>query len=167
MFKLRPSDRSFIERARFSFDAQSIVLAPAADVLQTLHMLREGKALLPFFKGAHWVTGDGQVGDAQIVQLWFMSLRAELIHQEPGHLHCYSITECSLPLARQMLEEIRCTPRADGHTDLQFLVHYDPLPAMMPLHSTIRPFFDWFFKRITHNTARFFDPTTKEASQLA
>ncbi len=167
MFKLQPTDLSFVGRAPFSFDAESIVKAPAPEVLRTLHMLHEGKSLLPFFKGAHWQTGDGQVGDAQVVKLWFMSLRAQFIHQEPGHLHCYSITGCSLPLARQMLEEIRCTPRADGHTLLEFRVHYDPLPAMMPLHSTIRPFFDWFFKRITRNTARYFEPRTKEASHVA
>jgi FAD/FMN-containing dehydrogenase len=114
-FKLRPSGADFGERAPHVIDVREELAAPADSIYDCIVNLRDGRDWLPDFVRARWVSGPDARGEQVVEETFkFMSQRVRTFLAEPGSHWMASIDACTLPLGRELMEDLELTPRADG-----------------------------------------------------
>ncbi|MDP2316893.1 MAG: D-arabinono-1,4-lactone oxidase [Pseudomonadota bacterium] len=156
-FRLRPSVPAFAARAPHRFDHSAVVDAPPEQVDERLWRLTGGRGWYPWYRGVDWPAGPPDTpGGVLDVSLAFARIRVRVVEAVAGRRFVASIDACTLPLAAEMLEEVTFTPRADGRTDLRWIVHYEPHPAVAPFHRLVAPFFDHLFRQATRRLAASF-----------
>jgi FAD/FMN-containing dehydrogenase len=143
-FKLRPSGASFAERAPHVIDIEETLSAPAEAIFDGVVNLRDAREWLPDFVRARWVEGPNEHGEQVVEETFrFMSQRVRTFLAEPGRRWMASIDACTLPLGRQLMEDLELDPLPDGGgTRVRWRYYYDPYPAMRPLRRLLHREFD-------------------------
>jgi FAD/FMN-containing dehydrogenase len=159
LYHLTPTDPSFATRARYRFDHTAIAEAPPEAVGERNWRIAGGRQWYPWFRGTEWPAGPPDtVGAVYDVSLAFLSIRARVLAVVPGRRFSASIEACTLPLAREMLEEVELTLLPGGRTRLRWVMYYDPVPGLGPIHGAAARFFDRLFRDATRNLAASFGP---------
>ena len=142
-FKLRPSDASFGERAPHAIDVRETLSAPPEAIFEGIVNLRDARDWLPDFVRARWVEGPNERGEQVVEETFrFMSQRVRTFLAEPGRHWMASIDACTLPLGRELMEDLELKPLPDGGTRVRWRYYYDPYPAMKPLRKLLHKEFD-------------------------
>lgn len=143
-FKLRPSDAGFAERAPHAIDVKETVSAPPEAIFEGIVYLRGARDWLPDFVRARWVEGPNERGEQVVEETFrFMSQRVRTFVAEPGRHWMASIDACTLPLGRELMEDLELEPLPDGGgTLVRWRYYYDPYPALRPFRKLLHREFD-------------------------
>nr|MDQ3934848.1 FAD-binding protein [Actinomycetota bacterium] len=142
-FKLRPSDASFGERAPHVIDIRERLSASPEAIFDGVVNLRDAREWLPDFVRARWVAGPNERGEQVVEETFkFMSQRVRTFLAEPGRHWMASIDACTLPLGRELMEDLELEPLPDGGTQLRWRYYYDPYPALRPIRPLLHKEFD-------------------------
>ena len=143
LFKLRPSDASFGERAPHAIDVEIDLDAPAGAIFDAIVDLRDAGDWLPDFVRACWIEGPDERGEQVVDETFrFMSQRVRTFVAERGSHWMASIDACTLPLGRELMEDLELTPRDGGGTHVRWRYYYDPYPALKPFRKLLHREFD-------------------------
>ena len=146
LFKLRPSDAGFGERAEFVIDEHAVVDAPPEAVYDAIVDLVGAREWLADFVRAEWVSGPDERGEQVVDEIFsFMTQRVRTFHADRGRRWMASIDACTLPLGREMMEDLELSPLPDGRTQLRWRYYYEPYRAVMPIR---KPLHNYFAKMI-------------------
>ncbi|HKP90717.1 MAG TPA: FAD-binding protein [Thermoleophilaceae bacterium] len=142
-FKLRPSDAGFGERAPFVIDVQERLDAPAEAIFDGIVNLTGARDWLPDFVRARWVAGPNERGEQLVEETFkFMSQRVRTFLAEPGRHWMASIDACTLPLGRELMEDLELEPLPGGGTQVRWRYYYDPYPVLRPIRPLLHKEFD-------------------------
>jgi hypothetical protein len=142
-FKLRPSGPDFGQRAPHVIDIQVTLDAPADAIFDGIVNLRGARDWLPDFVRARWVEGPNERGEQVVEETFkFMSQRVRTFLAEPGSHWMASIDACTLPLGRELMEDLELTPQPGGGTLVRWRYYYDPFPVLRPIRKLLHKEFD-------------------------
>lgn len=168
VYSLKPTDESFVARAKFKFENSAVIDAPAIEVHRVLATAHQGEQWVPLFLGMDRLSGvpteEGSVCD-EVFR--FMTLRLRTVKSVLGAKHVVSIDGCTLPLASEMLEVVDLSTDATGKTRFRWCVYYDLLPSMTAMHPMLRPVFATFFKTATARLAAHLNGLTAASARRA
>ena len=143
LFKLRPSDAGFGDRAPHAIDITTTLSAPPEKVYDGIVNLAGAREWLPDFVRARWVEGPDADGRQVVEETFrFMSQRVRTFVAEPGRHWMASIDACTLPLGRELMENLELEPLADGGTRVRWRYYYDPYPLLKPFRRLLHKEFD-------------------------
>jgi FAD/FMN-containing dehydrogenase len=139
LFPLRPSDPGFAERAEFVVDIQETVSAAPEPIFDSIVDLKDASAWLEDFVRAEWVLGPDERGHQVVDEVFrFFTQRVRTLHAERGRRWKASWEACTLPIARQLLEDLELTPLDGGRTLVRWRFYHEPFAAMRPLNRLFR-----------------------------
>ena len=142
-FKLRPSDAGFAERAPHAIDITTTLSASPDAVYDGIVNLTDARDWLPDFVRARWVYGPDADGGQVVEETFrFMSQRVRTFVAEPGRHWMASIDACTLPLGRELMEDLELEPLPDGGTRVRWRYYYDPYAALKPFRKLLHKEFD-------------------------
>jgi FAD/FMN-containing dehydrogenase len=151
-FKLRPSDADFAGRAPFVIDEHAVIAAPPDAIYDAIADLAGAREWLADFVRGDWISGPDEQGRQVVDEVFrFMTQRVRTFHAERGRRWMASIDACTLPLGREMMEDVELTPLPDGRTQLRWRYYYDPYGVVRPVR---RPVERFFAKMIRDDIAR-------------
>jgi FAD/FMN-containing dehydrogenase len=143
LVRMRPSDASFAERAPYVIDIHRTVAAAPEDVFDAIVMLRGATEWLPDFVRARWVEGPNERGEQVVEETFkFMTQRVRTFVAERGRHWMASIDACTLPLGREMMEDLELEPLDGGRTMLRWRYYYEPHPLLRPARRLLHHDFD-------------------------
>lgn len=143
LFKLRPSDASFGERAPHAIDITTTLGASPERVYDGIVNLTGAREWLPDFVRARWIEGPDANGGQVVEETFkFMSQRVRTFVAEPGRHWMASIDACTLPLGRELMEDLELEPLPDGGTRVRWRYYYDPYTALKPFRRLLHKEFD-------------------------
>jgi FAD/FMN-containing dehydrogenase len=146
LVKLRPSDAGFAERADYVIDEHAVIAAPPEAIYDAIVDLQGARDWLADFVRAEWVEGPDEQGRQVVDELFtFMTQRVRTFHAERGRRWMASIDACTLPLGREMMEDVELSPLPDGRTQLRWRYYYETYRAVAPIR---KPLHDYFAKMI-------------------
>jgi D-arabinono-1,4-lactone oxidase len=142
-FKLRPSGPDFGDRAPHVIDIREELAAPADAIFDGIVNLTEARDWLPDFVRARWVAGPNDRGEQVVEETFkFMSQRVRTFLSEPGSHWMASIDACTLPLGRELMEDLELSPLPGGGTEVRWRYYYDPYPVLRPIRKLLHKEFD-------------------------
>jgi len=142
IFKLRPSDAGFADRAPYVIDEHAVLAAPAEQIYDAIVDLAGAREWLADFVRAEWVSGPDADGNQVVDEIFrFMSERVRTFHAERGVRWMASVESCTLPLAREMMQDLQLSTLPDGRTQLRWRFFYEPYGALGPLRGLLHRFF--------------------------
>jgi FAD/FMN-containing dehydrogenase len=142
LFKLRHSDASFAERAPFVIDEHAVIGADAGDIYDAIVDLVGARDWLADFVRAEWLSGPDADGNQVVDEIFtFMTERVRTFHAERGVRWMASLDACTLPLARELMQDLELAPLPDGRTQLRWRFYYEPYAVMRPLRPILHGFF--------------------------
>lgn len=143
LFKLRTSDASFGERAPHTIDITTELSASPEAVYDGIVNLTGAREWLPDFVRARWVYGPDERGEQVVEETFrFMTQRVRTFVAEPGRHWMASIDACTLPLGKELMEDLELEPLPDGGTRVRWRYHYDPYTALKPFRKLLHREFD-------------------------
>jgi D-arabinono-1,4-lactone oxidase len=143
VFKLRPSDASFGERAPHAIDVTETLAASPEAIYDGIVNLTEARDWLPDFVRARWIAGPNERGEQVVEETFkFMSQRVRTFVAEPGRHWMASIDACTLPLGRELMEDLELEPLPGGGTRVRWRYYYDPYTALKPIRKLLHKEFD-------------------------
>jgi FAD/FMN-containing dehydrogenase len=162
LFRFAPTDPTYAERAPYVIDTQVVMDASPDTIYEEFVELGEARSWLDHFRRVDQIQRPGgepaAAGTDEHVfdeVFSFMTLRVRTLREsEPGRRWIASVDGCSMPLAREMYEEVALEPQPDGMTLFRWRVWYEPLPAMRPFHPLVRAFFVRMFRRSAERLGR-------------
>lgn len=156
IFDLRPTDASFLSRASCAFDNRARIAASPARVFDEFVRVAHGRAWLDNFLSIDWLTPQAPPEDRVFVETFtFMSLRSRTLVAEPGKRWVAATESCSLPLAREMVQEATFEATPEGATEFHWRVAYDPSDLLSPANPLLRLPFERLFRKSTYQLAAY------------
>ena len=141
-----PSDLSFIDKAPFTFDNEITVMASPERVFQIFASGEGQEEWFQDFVAVTWHNPQPHgVGTTRDVKLKLLSVNERFLVWEPGQRLSFSIDSITLPILRQMMEDLQFSP-VDGGCLLRWRVYYTPTPLMRMVHPLARMIFGNMFK---------------------
>ena len=96
------------------------------------------------------------VGTTREIQLKTLTVKERFLAWDRGRRLMFSIDGITLPIVKQMLEDLRFEPLDGGRrTRLVWHVFYTPALVMMPVHGAARAVFSSMFRRSAEGIQRF------------
>ncbi len=143
LFKLRPSDAGFGDHAPHAIDITTTLGASPERIYDGIVNLTEARDWLPDFVRARWVEGPDENGEQVVEETFrFMSQRVRTFVAEPGRHWMASIDACTLPLGRELMEDLELEPLPDGGTRVRWRYYYDPYKLLKPFRKLLHKEFD-------------------------
>jgi len=133
LFTLRPSDPSFAERAEHVLDVHAVLRSPAEAIFDAVVDLVDAPEWLRDFVHAEWLD------ETTVLETFrFMTQRVRTLHAERGRRWIASMDAVTLPLGRELLEDLQLETLPDGRTLVRWRFFYDLEPFMRPVHVLLR-----------------------------
>ncbi|MDC3956031.1 SRPBCC family protein [Polyangium jinanense] len=109
------------------------------------------------FVACRWTSPEPHtVGTTREVQLKTLTVKERFLAWDRGQRLAFSIDGITLPIVKQMLEDLRFEPLDGGRrTRLVWHVFYTPALVMVPVHGAARAVFSHMFRRSAEKLQRF------------
>lgn len=155
-FKTTPSDPSFVDSSPHRIAAVAIIDAPPSRVFDIFANSEHQREWMHDFRACRWTSGEPHgVGSTREIELKAITAQERFLIWEPGQRLMFSVDAVTVPLVKQMLEDMRFEPLAEGtQTRLVWHIHYAPAPAAVPLHPIARAVFSHMFGSSAKNLAK-------------
>lgn len=154
-FDVEPCDLGFVEQSRHSLDYE--VLLPATPE-RAFDALSGDEMRLWFedFVACRWTSPPPHgVGSTREIELKIVTVKERFLVWEPGKRLTFTIYASTLPITRQMVEDMQLEPAGDRATRLRWRVHYTPSKIARPIHPIARFAFGRMFQRSVDNLSRY------------
>lgn len=147
-FQLIPSELDYAQSAPFCFDHQLLLEASPQTVFEVLRDSDWAEWFVDFRK-VEWTSPDPyQTGSTRTVTLKTLAVKERFLAWEPGQRFSFSIDAISLPLLKQMMEDMQLEPVEKGRcTRVRWRVYYTPSLLMSSVHPLARRIFGSMFKQ--------------------
>lgn len=159
MFEMVKSDLAYLDRAPHRLVTEMLVFAPPERVFDVL----AGESFhewLDSLSDWRWTSKPPHgVGSTREVVLALLPAAPKVVVQERflawerGKRLAFSIDSMSMPLVKQMVEEMRLERRGERRTQLTYMVHYTPGPLMRVVHPLARVIFGKMFRDAARKVA--------------
>lgn len=141
-YPLTRSADEFFHAARFRFDHEVVIPAPAERVWQVLTADDALTAWARGITGAQWTSprpfGVGTTRTVTVAR-GAAALREQFYRWEPGHRMTFTATAASRPGFRRFAEDLVLTPVEPSATRLRWVFAFDARPWLVPLLELARP----------------------------
>jgi uncharacterized protein YndB with AHSA1/START domain len=146
-FPLEPTELDYLKRAPHRFENEAVIRAPAERVFQ---LLSEGHSMGSWFQdfvACRWTSqAPHGVGSTREIELKALTVKERFLSWEPGRRLSFAIYAITVPLVRQMVEDLELEPLDDGRTRVRWHAHYTPSLAMRVAHPVGRAVFGKMFR---------------------
>lgn len=141
-----PSELSFIDQAPFNFDHDIVIEASPERVFQIFASGEGQEVWFQDFVSVTWHHPEPHgVGTTRDVKLKLLSVNERFLAWDVGRRLSFSIDSITLPILRQMMEDLQFSPSGTG-CHLRWRVYYSPTPLMRLVHPLARLIFGNMFK---------------------
>lgn len=169
-------------RAPFHLEFEMVCFAPAERVFDVLTDDREFHEWLEPLVEVRWSTpaphGVGSkrevvmdnlapAGRGRADKVTSLRVKETILAWDRGRRFAFSIDALTLPLVKQMVEDIQLERIDAKRTRLTYRVHYRPTLLMRAIHPIAREFFGKMFRDAVRNIARISARTDAVAPQVA
>jgi uncharacterized protein YndB with AHSA1/START domain len=149
-FRTTPSELDFADSSPFRIANVLTIAAPPARVFELFATGEQQETWFQDFKGCRWDSpAPHGVGSTREITLKTLAVKERFLAWEPGVRMTFSIDAITVPLVKQMMEDMRFEPTAGG-TRLVWHVHYEPTLPMRAVHPAARAVFGRMFRRSAH-----------------
>jgi uncharacterized protein YndB with AHSA1/START domain len=148
-FHVHPVDIGFTLRSPFQFHNEIEIKAPPARVFEIMATAENQHEWFKDYKDCRWTSAPPHgAGSTREIELKAITVKERFLVWEPGKRMAFCIYAGTLPLVREMVEDIEFLPgSAPGTTHVRWIAHYTPtLPARL-VHPIIRSQFGKMFKQ--------------------
>lgn len=145
-FELTPTDLSFFDNAPFHFENEAIINASPERVFE-IWATGEGQAeWFKDYKSARWYHEPPYgVGSTREVVLKALSVKERFLAWEPGKRMAFTMYGITIPLVKQMAEDLHFSPVEGGRTRFRWKACYRPSATMRVVHPIGRRVFGGLF----------------------
>ncbi|MGZ3449822.1 MAG: SRPBCC family protein [Polyangiales bacterium] len=162
-FPLEKTELSFIDRAPSRIENEILVFAPAARVFDVLAGDGLHEWLEPLVE-CRWTSPTPYgVGTTREIVLDVMKLgpgsvtamavKERFLAWDRGKRLAFAVEAVTMPLVKQMIEEMTLEKRGEDKTLLRYRVHYAPTTVVRAIHPIVRVVFGKMFKDATRKIA--------------
>lgn len=154
-FNINDNKLDYIERAPFNVSNEIIINASPEKVYDIL-MNKDWINWFQDFVSVEWTTPEPHnVNSKRIVKLKTLSVKETILAQENHKRFSFSITAITLPLVKDMLEDMKFEKTEDGNTKMSWKVYYTPSLLMSLIHPIGRAIFGSMFAKSIKNFKNF------------
>ncbi len=153
-FDVDPVPLERIEELPFRFENTALIDAPPARVFQ---IWVDGEGQTEWFQdwvGFRWTNATRGVGAEREAQLKMLSVKERFLVWEPGQRMTFTIYGITLPLVKEMAEDLTFEPAGERATRMRWVARYRPTTAMRLVHPIARMIFGEMFRASTEGLAR-------------
>ncbi|HEX8826100.1 MAG TPA: SRPBCC family protein [Archangium sp.] len=156
LFGLTPTTPSFAREARYKLDHRAWIPAPPEQVYDEFSTCTHGGEWVDQFVRIDMLTPEAPPAQRIYDESFtFMTVRVRTLEAERGRCWFASLDRCTLPIARQVLQEATFEP-AKGGTSFRWRVYYTPSWVVRPFLGRMQRLFDQLFLQSTEQLAAFF-----------
>lgn len=154
-FPTTPSDLSYVDASPDRIAVVQSIAAPPERVFDIVAAGERQDEWFQDFVACRWQSPEPHgVGATREIQLKMLTVKERFLAWERGRRFAFSIDAISLPLVRQMVEDMRFEPEGGG-TRLVWHVHYTPSRVMRPVHPAARAVFGRMFRSSAEGLRRY------------
>lgn len=155
-FDVHPVGIDYLQRSPFQFRNEAVLNAPAGRVFDVLVEDRDANIWFKDFVACRFTSPPPHgVGTTRDIELKALTVKERFLVYEPGKRLAFCIYASTLPILREMAEDIVLTPLSDNQTRFTWTVHYTPVPWLRPVHSPVRKVFGGMFRETSERLARY------------
>ncbi len=156
-FDTKPSDVSFADSAPQRIAAVATIEATPQRVFDIFATGERQEEWMPDFKACRWTSGEPHgVGTTREIELKPLTVKERFLIWEPGERLMFSVDAITIPLVKQMAEDMRFEPLSGGTaTRLVWHIHYAPTLIALPLHPIARAVFQHMFTTAAKNLVKY------------
>ncbi|HEX8705189.1 MAG TPA: SRPBCC family protein [Myxococcaceae bacterium] len=157
LFALTPSKPSFAREAPYQIDHSVWIPAFPDQVYDEFAECSHCDKWVGQFVRLESLTPD-QPPDRRLYEesFTFMTVRIRMLEAERGRRWLGTVERCTLPVARQLLQEVTFEPGDNGGTNFRWRVYYTPSWVVRPFLKSVQRLFDQMFRDDTEQLAAFF-----------
>lgn len=150
MFALRPSSLDDIPAMAHHLRTERTVAASAARTFEILATGEQQRQWAENYRATTWYgTGEHRIGTVRDIHLRWITVRERFLAWEPAARFAFSTDAMSIPLARNMIEDITFEPTGPDSCRMRWHVHLTPALGLRPVESRVvrtvfAPMFDAF-----------------------
>jgi hypothetical protein len=146
----------YIETAPYRFENVTLIDAPPARVFEIIAKGEAQKVWFQDFVAIRWTTpATAEVGAEREVELKTTTVRERFLVWEPGKRIAFTIYGITLPIVKEMVEDMVLEPVGDHATRLVWKAHYTPTLLMRLVHPIGRMIFGEIFRASSEGLARY------------
>ncbi len=146
----------FTESSPFRFENVVLIDATPARVFEIIAKGEAQKVWFQDYVDTRWTTAStASVGAEREVELKTVTVRERFLAWEPGRRIAFTIYGITLPVVKEMLEDMVLEPVGDHATRLTWRAHYTPTLIMRLVHPIGRMIFGEIFRASAEGLARY------------
>lgn len=146
-FSIRPAEIDFTRRSRHRIVTELVVLAPPERVFDLIVDDDAFAEWLKDFVAVRWTSDPPHgVGSTRDVELKTLAVREQFLVWDRATRLTFTMTALSIPIASQLVEDIRLHAESGGSTRIVWTVHYSPRLWVRPIHPLVRFVFGRLFR---------------------
>lgn len=154
-FKLNDNKLDYLDKAPYNITNEIIIDAPIEKVYDVL-INRSWSNWFQDFVDMIWTSPEPNgVGSKRIVKLKTLSVKETILAWDKNKRFSFSITEITLPLVKDMVEDMQFETTNDGKTKMTWKVYYTPTIIMSAIHPIALKIFGEMFKKSINNFKTF------------
>jgi uncharacterized protein YndB with AHSA1/START domain len=156
-FRTTPSDLSYVDSAPQRIANVVTIGATPERVFDLFATGERQDEWFQDFVACRWTSGEPHaVGTTREIELKTLTVKERFLAWERGRRLTFSVDAITLPIVKQMVEDLRFEPIDGGQkTRLVWHVFYTPAPVMIAVHGAARAVFAQMFRRSTDGIRRF------------
>jgi len=152
MFKLKPCNLEFVKTGTCYFENSIVIASSPETVFDVIALINPHHKWLPWFKKAYWLSdGIPAIGKQRVFQTYYINLLEEIIDCKRGKRLCFWVSEASIPLFSQFLEDYQLTQLETGETSLIWRIYCTPHRQIKLLYPLINFLLGRDFKKGCQN----------------
>jgi len=162
-FPTKPSELDYADSSSFRIANVVTIAAPPARVFELFATGERQETWFADFKACRWSSPEPHgVGSTREIELKMLTVKERFLAWEPGARMTFSIDAITLPIVKQMMEDLRFEP-FDGGTRLVWHVHYEPTLPMRAVHPAARTIFGRMFRLSAEGLKRYAEENPRHA----
>lgn len=156
-FDVEPAGLDYLQRSPFQFRNEAVLNAPCEQVFDVLVEDRDAHIWFKDFVACRFTSPPPHgVGSTRDIELKLLTVKERFLVFEPGRRLAFCIFASTLPIVREMAEDMVLTPEGEGRTRFSWTVHYTPALLLRPLHGPVRKAFGAMFSATAEGLAKYF-----------
>lgn len=156
-FDVHPVGIDYLQRSPFQFRNEVVLNAPGERVFDVLVEDSDANIWFKDFVACRFTSPPPHgVGTTRDVELKALTVKERFLVYEPGKRLSFCIYASTLPMVREMAEDMVLTPCGDNQTRFTWTAHYTPVPWLRLVHGPVRKVFGGMFRETSERLVRYF-----------
>ena len=154
-FKINDDKLDYIDKAPYNISNEVIINASPEKVFSVLTD-KSWSNWFHDFKDMTWTSpAPYGKGSTRVVNLKTLSVKETILAWEKEKRYSFVITDLTLPLVKDMVEDMQFEKTPEGNTKMSWKVYYTPTLMMSIIHPIARMIFGSMFTKSINNFKNF------------